>query len=177
MIVFETSNLIIRGVEDGDFNSLLSIYNKAINMLYISNSRYNWTIDELKEKYKAINNDIGYGLFVIELKKKSCIVGEAGLFNSFQDCNVLELGYIIDSQYWNNNYGTETCEGLIEYSFKCLNIDKVIARMYSKNNFSVRICQKNNLRKVATNLTASGDEYFTFELQNSLKNRNSDSVQ
>jgi RimJ/RimL family protein N-acetyltransferase len=144
-----TKNLLIREIIPSDINVLLSVYSKEENMKYISNGKYDWTIEELKGKYEKVNTDgypQGYGIFAVVADGK--IIGEAGLFNSFGNKKILELGYIIDEKYWNKGYGTEICNGLLNYSFNVLGVDKIIARMYPENIGSIRICEKLDFIKV-----------------------------
>ena len=54
----------------------------------------------------------------------------------------MEVGYIIDQAYWNKGYGTEVCQGLIDYAFSRLGCTELIARMYDLNMASVRVCEK-----------------------------------
>ncbi len=144
-----TKNLLIREIIPSDINVLLSVYSKEENMKHISNGKYDWTIEELKDKYEKVNTDgypQGYGIFAVVADGE--IIGEAGLFNSFENEKILELGYILDNKYWNRGYGTEICSGLIDYGFNALVVDKIIARMYPENIGSIRICEKLNFVKV-----------------------------
>ena len=118
-------------------------------MKYISSGKYDWTVEDLKGKYEKVNTDgypQGYGIFSVVADGK--IIGEAGLFNSFENKKILELGYILDNKYWNRGYGTEICEGLLNYGFNVLGLEKIIARMYPENIGSIRICEKLNFVKV-----------------------------
>lgn len=144
-----TKNLLIRPIYSLDIEALLSIYSKEDNMRYISSGKYDWTLEELKQKYEKINGEgylNGYGLFSVVVSDNQ-IIGEAGLFNSFGNKDVLELGYILDKRYWNQGYGTEICEGLIDYSFNVLGVEKLVARMYPDNIGSIKICEKLKFKK------------------------------
>ena len=144
-----TKNLLIREIMPSDINVLLSVYYKEENMKYISNGKYDWTLEELKGKYEKVNTDgypQGYGIFAVVADGE--IIGEAGLFNSFENKKILELGYILDNKYWNRGYGTEICGGLLNYGFNVLGAEKVIARMYPENTGSIRICEKLDFVKV-----------------------------
>lgn len=144
-----TKNLLIREIMPSDINVLLSVYSKEENMKYISSGKYDWTVEDLKGKYEKVNTDgypQGYGIFSVVADGE--IIGEAGLFNSFGYKKILELGYILDNKYWNRGYGTEICEGLLNYGFNVLGLEKIIARMYPENIGSIRICEKLNFVKV-----------------------------
>lgn len=144
-----TKNLLVREIIPSDINILLSVYSKEGNMKYISNGKYDWTVEELKGKYEKVNADgypHGYGIFSVVADGE--VIGEAGLFNSFGDKKILEIGYIIDKQYWNKGYGTEICKGLLDYGFNVLGVKNIVARMYPENIGSIRVCEKLNFVKV-----------------------------
>ena len=121
MIHFETERLVIKEITiEEELKALLAIYTQEENMKYIQSGRYDWTLQELKARYKATNETgypEGYGVFVVKMRGENNIIGEAGLFNSFSDPGKMEVGYIIDQAYWNKGYGTEVCQGLIDYAF------------------------------------------------------------
>ncbi len=156
-----TKNLLIREIMPSDINVLLSVYSKEENMKYISSGKYDWTVEDLKGKYEKVNTDgypQGYGIFSVVADGK--IIGEAGLFNSFENKKILELGYILDNKYWNRGYGTEICEGLLNYGFNVLGLEKIIARMYPENIGSIRICEKLNFVKV----DVANVDYYQYEI-------------
>lgn len=166
MIRFKTKQLIIRDVRENDFMFLYSIYTQQINMQYISNGKYTWKLEEVKKKYQSINKNPnkGYGLFIIELKNRSMVIGEAGLFNSFNNPAILELGYIIDSDFWKMGLGTEVCTGLFRYAFEYLSTKKLVARMYAENKASVRLSEKLGMKRVEVNQTETGKIFYKYEL-------------
>lgn len=90
------------------------------------------------------------------------IIGEAGLFNSFNDLTNLEIGYIVDSKYWRNGFGTEICRSLIDYGFKTLKLKRITARMYASNFASVRVAQKCGMRKIEEGIAENGNAFYAF---------------
>lgn len=168
MIRFETDRLIIRDVTERDLDSLRNIYTCEINMKYISSGRYDWTKEELEEKYRKINQGYiyGFGIFAVELRDSGDVIGEAGLFDSFMDRSVLELGYIVDSAYWNQGYGTEICGGLIDYALNQLSVHKLIARMYVENTASVRLAEKLSMERTVSGQTDTGSAFYEYVLTN-----------
>ncbi|KAB1066496.1 GNAT family N-acetyltransferase [Tamlana haliotis] len=99
--IIETNRLWIRKITSEDISCLLQIYNNPQNMVCIPNSNCKWTESKLKEKYHKINQDYsnGFGVFLVQLKDNDTVIGEAGLFNSFQNLKQLELGYIVDHKF------------------------------------------------------------------------------
>ena len=174
MIRFETDRTIVEDLKEADFPDLLRIYNKKENMKFISSGKYEWSEEEIKEKFgsQMENYSSGYGIFGIKLKSTMRLVGEAGLFDSFNNQEILELGYIIDKSYWKKGYGTEVCNGLINYGFERLSLRKVKARMYSSNRGSIKLSEKCGMSLVNSG-TEKGIDYLEYELENLKTTHNS----
>lgn len=167
MIRFETPQLIVRDIESADLDVLLHYYTQKSNMKFISDGRYDWTKDELEAKYQKLNKDhlSGIGVFAIELKETGEVIGEAGLFNSFNDPHIPELGYIIDSAFWRKGYGREVCQGLIDYAFK-LGAKRLVARMYADNTASVMLSEICDMTLTHKSRDENGKVIFRYEINN-----------
>jgi len=135
-------------------------------MKYISSGKYDWTMEELKSKYEKINTDYpsGFGIFAVQLTDQPIVIGEAGLFNSFDNPAMLELGYILDQHHWHKGYGKEICNGLIRYCKEQLQTEKVIARMYAENIASVKLSEATGMTRTETGTTPQGKEFYTYEI-------------
>ncbi len=168
MTVIETERLLIRHIAPDDLEQLLRIYNKPENMRFVSNGKSDWTIGELREKYERTNKHYvsGFGIYAVEHKQNNMIIGEAGLFNSFEDLLKLELGYIIDSSFWNKGFGKEACRGLIDYGLNKLNVNSLISRMYSENISSVELSKKCGMKQIDQGITDKGYEFIVYEIKN-----------
>ncbi|MCD7976772.1 MAG: GNAT family N-acetyltransferase [Tannerellaceae bacterium] len=162
----ETQRLIIREVREEDFPALLSIYTQPETMKYISSGKYDWTMEELRAKYDRINTHYaqGFGIFAVQLADQSTVIGEAGLFNSFDNPAILELGYILDRNYWHQGYGKEICQELIRYCKEELETEKVVARMYAENEASVRLSEATGMTRIETGTTPQGKTFYTYEI-------------
>ena len=167
MIILETDRLILRHIISQDIDSLLKIYNKAENMRFISNGKSNWTVEELNKKYELINRNykLGFGIYAIEQKETNSIIGEIGLFDSFNDNSNLEIGYIIDSLFWNKGFGKEACVGLLDYAFNKLKVETLTARMYAENINSIELSKKCGMSKIKEGLTDNGAKFLVFEIK------------
>lgn len=175
MSIFETPRLIARPITQADIHELLPVYNKEANMHYISNGKHHWTETELLEKYNRTNQDyhLGIGIFALVLKSDNQVIGEAGIFNTFNNLQKLELGYIIDTPHWGKGLGFETCRELINYAFNSLNTDTLIARMYANNKASVALSEKCGMVKTESGQTDDGKEYFVYSIDK-MQPRNSE---
>ena len=168
MIRFQTDRLLVRDISKEDLDSLMHIYGKKENMKFISDGKYGWSKDQLTEKYEKFNKNygLGIGVFTICLKDSTAIIGEVGLFDSFGDIKKLESGYILDNTYWGKGFGKELCNGLINYSFNNLKIEKLISRMYAENFASVRISEKCGMKRTKSGETTEGRAWYEYEISN-----------
>jgi ribosomal-protein-alanine N-acetyltransferase len=166
MLRLDTARLNIRDAEESDFGELHRIYNRKENMEYVSDGNYHWSKEQLQSKYRKLNpcTEDGYGIFVAELKDTNQVIGEAGLFHSFDNSSVLELGYIIDSPFWRQGFGTEICRGLIGYAFSTLKTERLMARMYAANEASVRVAERCGMKRVGKGLTPDGREFIEYAI-------------
>ncbi|MCD8193905.1 MAG: GNAT family N-acetyltransferase, partial [Tannerellaceae bacterium] len=165
-IRFRTERLIIRDTTAQDYPFLHKIYTDPVAMRFISSGRYDWTLEEIRNKYarENINYPSGYGLFTIQPAGTPEVIGEAGLFNSFGNPAILELGYILDPRWWGKGYGKEVCRGLIDYCRDRLHVHKVVARMYAANHASVQLSEAVGMSRVEQGTTPDGKEFYRYEM-------------
>ena len=169
-IFIETDRLLIREIHPNDIDGLLDIYRDFRNLRFIPNSNLNWTSEKLNEKYSKIIQDYknGFGIFAVQLKDNGQIIGEAGLFNSFNELNHLELGYILDNKFWRKGYGSEICSSLIDYGFNTLNLDKITARMFKGNIASIRLSEKCGMKLIPQEQVGGLNDSCKFEILNNV---------
>ena len=165
MKIFETERLIVRQVFESDKVALLKFHNESATMKFISDGKSDWTLDELNDKLKHNERlyPLGFGIYCVENKLSKEVIGEASVFNSFDKLKQPEIGYILSERFWNQGYGTEIVCGLISYCADCLNSERIIARMYSENTYSARLCQKAGMKLYETVELENGNARFGYE--------------
>lgn len=98
-------------------------------------------IRSLPEKYAAgelVN-------FAITHRRESHLIGAMGLKLKMEHKRG-ELGYWIGKPYWNQGYGTEAAQAVIRFGFQELNLNKIYARTFKRNEASERVLQKAGLK-------------------------------
>ena len=83
-------------------------------------------------------------MYAVERKLDTAFVGTIALV---KDKNDDEIGYRFLQDYWGDGFGTEVCQGLIEYC-RNKNIIKLTAYAVDKNSASKKILQKLNFKMV-----------------------------
>lgn len=163
--VKETNRLIIREIKEEDYLNVLEIYRNRSNMKYILTGKYDWTLEELKEKWKKekYRKEDKTGFLVVSLKSTEKIIGECGLLKTQKPVQEeLELAYLIDEKYWGKGIGTEICNFLIREGFENLGVQNLSAGMYKENIGSSKIVKKLGLileREFSTKTGIGVEEY------------------
>lgn len=146
--------------------SMLKLYSSENNMRYVSSGRFQWTMNEIRLKlnHSLTTYQDGYGIFLVEAKGDDICIGEASLFNSFNDKTVLEIGYIIDELWSGVGFGVETCSALIFYAFEKLGVKRLVARVNSKNHGSIKVALKSGMAFKTSGKTNDGKDFQVFEI-------------
>ena len=92
-------------------------------------------------------------VFAIVLKENQKVIGSIGIEEYRQDLdtnleNLLgrELGYVLSKDYWNKGIMTEAVSKVIEYCFKILKLNYLIATCFNYNIASKRVLEKLNFK-------------------------------
>lgn len=144
MIIFHTSRLTVKQLTIKDksyFRELLS--DPEVITLVPQKPLTEYEIEQrftvfTQYGYNPIHSDKTiWGIFE---KGKDELIGLCALLTN--DDGDRELGYRFRTPYWNKGYGTEHLQGLLEYCFTVLNLNKITADVNIANRGSVRILEK-----------------------------------
>ncbi len=82
----------------------------------------------------------------IALKGELNIIGTVG-FNNFSPKHRANLGYDLQSLYWNRGYMTEVLQTVIDYGFNKLDINRIEAEVMQGNVISERLLEKLDFKR------------------------------
>lgn len=144
MIRLETDRLILR---DWSIDDKYDLYEYAKSDLVGPNA--GWKPHKSLEESQSIiemfinDNDV----FAIELKESKKVIGSIGIHKKEPDENIkdkkqLEVGYVLNPQYWGNGYIPEAVERVKIFCFKDLDLDLLWCAHYDFNNNSKRVIEK-----------------------------------
>ena len=140
--IFETKRLRVRRLKLDDFAAFHEMQSNTNVMQYVRGSAmtYQENKEELPlliDKYDLPEND--FFIYAVEQKKNNAFVGTVALV---KDDNLDdEIGYRFSEKYWNNGYGFEIAEGLVNYCRK-IELPKIIACVVNNNEASTKIIRK-----------------------------------
>lgn len=144
MKIFETERLIIKKLESVDKKHFAELFTnprvlEAIPQIAFTESQISGRFNRsLKIEFNDLKSQkCACGIFE---KNNPEMIGLA-LFLTNEN-NENELGYRFKATYWGKGYGTETTNGMLEFYFSVLNIDKVTADVNIVNVASVKILDK-----------------------------------
>ena len=85
--------------------------------------------------------------FAIEHMDNDSLVGVISLQKIDRVNKNGQIGYWIGKKYWNMGLATESINLLIHYAFHVLRLHKVYANVLAPNRASIRVLEKNGLKK------------------------------
>lgn len=145
MKILETENLIFRQLEISDAEKLFRIYSNAETMKFMGNRPAS-----LEEERKNLENHIknyyekfGFGFWAAILKDSGQFIGRCGLLKSeINGKSEIEIGYLLDRNFWGRNLATEAAKGIIKYAFEELKCHQIFAVILPSNIASKRVAEK-----------------------------------
>lgn len=152
----ETDRLIFRQINQSDFDELFRMNSDPIVMKYIgdgSTRNHEQMLKEIEMLTSYYTRRPGMGVWAIELKMSSKLIGAGGLTYNTEKAEV-ELGYRLLKEYWHNGYATEAAKELLKYAFRELKASKVIASAHGENFLSRKV-----LEKIGMKLVGEGVEF------------------
>ena len=149
-VKLETERLILRAWEITDLDDFFE-YASINGVGEKAGWEHHKSKDESLEILKMFIDE--KKVFAIILKENQKAIGSIGIEECRQDLdknleNLLgrELGYVLSKDYWNKGIMTEAVSKVIEYCFKILKLNYLIATCFNYNIASKRVLEKLNFK-------------------------------
>lgn len=147
--IIELDDIILREMNQDDFDDLCDILKDEKTMYAyehgFSDEEVQQWLDKQINRYK---ND-GFGLWAMVLKENNKMIGQCGLtIQDFNGKNVVEVGYLLNRNYWHKGYATRCAKACMDYAFNELNIEEVYSIIRDNNIASQNVAKRNGLKKV-----------------------------
>ena len=142
-IIIETERLLLREITLDDKEELFQLYTNSEVLKYTGEL----PVGSMGEMEQAIQIRIsnyekyGYGRWATILKSEKQFVGWAGLAY-LPEFDEVDIGYRFFPQYWGLGIATEASEAILEYGFKQLELEKIVALAMEENIASIRVMEK-----------------------------------
>lgn len=144
----ETKRFYLRELNQNDFDALCKILQDEKVMYAYEGAFSDDEVQEWLNRQIARYKMWGFGLWAVILKETDEMIGQCGLtMQPWKDKEVLEIGYLFQSNYWHKGYAAEAAKACKEYAFETLNADEVCSIIRDTNIPSQKVAIKNGMVK------------------------------
>jgi RimJ/RimL family protein N-acetyltransferase len=163
--ILETDRLILRwlSVEDAEF--ILRLLNEPSFIRFIGDKGVR-TVDDAQryilEGPVSSYEQVGFGLYLSELKETGVAIGICGLLkrDSLED---VDIGFAFLPEFWNRGYAFESASAVMAYGRDVIGLDRIVAITSPDNDGSINVLGKLGLRfERMMKLSADGEEIKLF---------------
>lgn len=142
--IIQTNRLVLRKMRKGDAEALFAIWSNPSVTKYMNIEGFTDIkqaeemisfLSELSERNKAIR-------YTILEAKTNTIIGSCGFNTLDLTEGIAEVGYDLDSEFWNKGYGTEAVNCLVDYACYQLKCNKIVAKVHPNNASSIKLLRK-----------------------------------
>ncbi len=170
LTITDSNRLLIKEIPLEDIPLLLDIYrNPSVNKFLpeIQAAALN-TLEDITEMHKSYIDSMyhfyGFGLWGVYLKESERLIGQCGFEQHLLEGEaVIEIGFLLDSNYHGSGYGIEAVTAVINYAFSNLDINLISALTNPLNHASVCLLLKAGFHYVKT-ILKDKKEYSLYTL-------------
>ncbi|MBM7613805.1 GNAT family N-acetyltransferase [Alkaliphilus hydrothermalis] len=149
--LLKTKRLGLRRWKESDYAAFREINQDPMVMEFFPRLLTPEESDAMIEKIEENTNKNGFGLYAVELLKTKEFIGFIGLsvpnFDAdFTPC--VEIGWRLAYSHWGKGYAPEGAQACIEFAFHFLKISEIVSFTSVKNERSIRVMEKLNMKKV-----------------------------
>jgi ribosomal-protein-alanine N-acetyltransferase len=168
MKILETRRLILRRFELEDLDTLYTFYSDPEVRRYFPDGTqtYEYTREELEWYLNGHPKHPELGLWATIHKETNQMIGRCGLLPWVIDQQPeVEVAYLFGKAYWHQGFGSEAAQGILDYAFEKLELNRLICLIDKDNAASIGVAKKIGM----TFEKESADEFGPFMLYS--KNR------
>ena len=144
----ESKRLYFRAIKRSDLDDIYEYSaNPKTSQYLLWNPHRN--ISETREfieivlaKYKSGD----YNDWAIVYKKTGKMIGTCGFTRIDEDNNVVEIGYVLNPDFWGIGLATEAVERILEFAFDVMDVNRVEAKFMFGNDASLAVMKKVGMR-------------------------------
>ena len=145
-ILFETARMKVRQLKLSDLPAFHEMQHNPAVMKYVGNKTF--SLDENKDDLQRVINyysvpENQFWVWAIVSKDTQEFLGTCALVG--EEENAFEIGYRFSQKHWGNGYGLEILNGLINFAFENLKIEKLVAYVDVNNKASIKILDESPL--------------------------------
>lgn len=141
--MLETERLIIRKFTPEDLPKLIELRSDEEVSRHLGGSRLQnpEAIEKRLRFYLDCYAKFGYGMCAMLWKETGEMFGWSGL-QPLEETGETEVGYGMSKKFWRRGIGFECARAWLEYGFRTLGLDRIVAIAAPENTGSWRIMEK-----------------------------------
>lgn len=144
-MVFETSRLVVRNLEESDFSAFHEMQSDDVVMRYTTGKSFDEDenrrqLIECIDYYSKPENE--FWVWAIVRKSDQHFIGTCAIV---PNNDRPEIGYRLLRKYFGAGFGQEICDGLIEFGIHQLRLSEIIAYVDIRNVASTKILDRSRL--------------------------------
>ena len=144
MIVLETERLFLREFSLADAQFVLTLLNEPSFLCYIGDKKVR---DINGAEQYLLNGPIGsykkhgFGLYAVELKESSTLIGMCGLLKR-QELEDVDIGFAFLPDFWNRGFAFEAAAAVMKYADDILKLKRIVAITSLDNEASIKLLDR-----------------------------------
>lgn len=140
-MIFETERLLVRKLNENDSDSFFELMSNPNVMNPIPQKVFSRIESDSKlTELISLEKSSELKIWSLTEKGKNTLIGFCGFLKNNENDD--EIAYRLIERFWGKGYGTEIANGLIDYSFEILNLDRITADVNIENEKSSKILRK-----------------------------------
>ncbi len=148
MTIIETKRLVLRRLSPDDAEFIVELLNQPSFLRYIGDKEVRNNTDAVRYIQNgpvASYEQLGFGLYLVELKDTGVPIGMCGLLkrDSLPD---VDVGFAFLPSYWSQGYAFESAAAVMTYGRQVLGLRRIVAITSIDNDASIRLLEKLGLR-------------------------------
>lgn len=152
-MIFETERLIFRQMTMDDYDDLCEILQDKDVMYAYEHAFCEQEVKDWLDNQLARYQKYGFGLWAAVSKENGKMIGNIGLtMQKFGDSEVLEIGYLLNKDYWHKGFATEGAIACKKYAFEVMQESKVYSIIRDNNFASQAVAMRNGMVVVGSEL-------------------------
>lgn len=149
MSVAETARLLLRPFTPDDAPALFRIYGDPEVMRFMGAppASVEQEAANLQAHAHKYYERLGFGLWAVVHKATGDLIGRCGLLRSEIGGRIeTEISYLLERGHWGQGFAAEAAGAVLDYGFRVLGLDRVVAVIHPDNVASRRVAERIGMR-------------------------------
>jgi [ribosomal protein S5]-alanine N-acetyltransferase len=145
-MILETSRLILRPFAADDLDRMAELMANKDFMRFSMGPMTREQTQSFLDKVIGWDRDGLPSQFAMIVRSSGTLAGYCGFFHQEVDSKMeIEIGYRLDSAFWNRGLTTEAARAVRDRGFRDLKLNYVISLIHPENHPSRRVAEKNGM--------------------------------